>query len=165
MLSVTEKIEDNAAGNLQQNILKSFAQYYSEELSEKVIRDMDLNAEKCLSTGGNVALDFRVGEDKKFPINEEEAPIVRYIFKSYANGMTIKEITDNLNAQGFKTSRGAKFNKSSLRTLLQNKRYIGIYTYKGTEIPNGMPRIIPDELFYNVSSSSVFKVLSSVSSG
>ena len=150
LLSATEKFEDNAAGNLQRNILKSFAQYYSEELSEKVIRGMNLNAEKCLSTGGNIALGFRVGEDKKFHINKEEALIVRYIFESYANGMTIKEITDNLNAQGFKTSRGAKFNKNSLRTLLQNKRYIGIYTYKGKETPNGMPRIIPDELFYKV---------------
>ena len=150
LLSATEKFEDNAAGNLQRNILKSFAQYYSEELSEKVIRGMDLNAEKCLSTGGNVALGFRVGEDKKFYIDEEEALIVRYIFESYANGMTVKEITDNLNAQGRRTSRGAKFNKNSLRTLLQNKRYIGIYTYKGKEIPDGMPRIISDELFYKV---------------
>lgn len=37
-----------------------------------------------------------------------------------------------------------------MRTLLQNKRYIGIYTYKGKEIPDGMPRIISDELFYKV---------------
>ena len=64
--------------------------------------------------------------------------------------MTVKEITDNLNAQGCRTSKGAEFNKNSLRTLLQNKRYIGIYTYKGKEIPDGMPRIISDELFYKV---------------
>ena len=150
LLSATERFEENAAGHLQRNILKSFAQYYIEELSEKVTRGMDLNAEKCLSTGGNIALGFRVGEDKRFYIDEEEALIVRYIFESYANGMTIKEITDYLNEQGCRTSTGAKFNKNSLRTLLQNKRYLGIYTYKGTEIPNGMPRIISDELFYKV---------------
>ncbi len=150
LLSATERFEDNAAGHLQRNILKSFAQYYIEELSEKVTRGMSLNAEKCLSTGGNVALGFRIGEDKKFHIHEEEALIVRYIFESYASGKTVKEITDYLNSQGCRTSRGAEFNKNSLRTLLQNKRYIGIYTYKGTEIPDGMPRIIPDELFYKV---------------
>lgn len=71
LLSATEQFEDNAAGHLQRNILKSFAQYYSEELSEKVVRGMDLNAEKCLSTGGNIALGFRVGEDKRFYIDEE----------------------------------------------------------------------------------------------
>lgn len=34
--------------------------------------------------------------------------------------------------------------------MLQNKRYIGIYTYKGTEKPGGIPRIISDELFTKV---------------
>ena len=34
--------------------------------------------------------------------------------------------------------------------MLQNKRYIGIYTYKDKEIPGGMPRIISDDLFYKV---------------
>ena len=34
--------------------------------------------------------------------------------------------------------------------MLQNKRYIGIYTYKGTETPDMAPRIISDELFYRV---------------
>ena len=42
------------------------------------------------------------------------------------------------------------FNKNSLRTILQNKRYIGIYTYKDKEIPDGIPRIIDDDLFYKV---------------
>lgn len=34
--------------------------------------------------------------------------------------------------------------------MLQNKRYIGIYTYKGHEIPGKIPRIITDELFEKV---------------
>ena len=55
-----------------------------------------------------------------------------------------------MNAHGCKTSTGSIFNKNSLRTILQNKRYIGIYTYKGKEIPNGMPRIISDDLFNQV---------------
>ena len=55
-----------------------------------------------------------------------------------------------MNNQGVKTSRGVPFNKNSLRKLLQNKRYIGIYTYKDKEIPGGMPRIVPDDLFYQV---------------
>ena len=34
--------------------------------------------------------------------------------------------------------------------MFRNKRYIGIYTYKDTEIVGGMPRIIDDGLFYRV---------------
>ena len=33
---------------------------------------------------------------------------------------------------------------------MKNKRYIGIYTYKGKEIPGGIPPIISDELFEKV---------------
>ncbi|MGF7049668.1 hypothetical protein J2T13_004189 [Paenibacillus sp. DS2015] len=47
-------------------------------------------------------------------------------------------------------TRGVAFNKNSLRGMLKNKRYIGIYTYKGTETKDGLPRIISDELFYQV---------------
>ena len=34
--------------------------------------------------------------------------------------------------------------------MLTNQRYIGTYLYKGKETPNGMPRIIDDDLFYRV---------------
>lgn len=68
----------------------------------------------------------------------------------YADGKTITEITTYLNAQGQTTSKGLPFNKNSLRTMLRNKRYIGVYIHKNKEIPDGMPRIISDELFYKV---------------
>ncbi len=68
----------------------------------------------------------------------------------YADGKNVTGITRQLNAEGLKTSRGAKFNKNSLRTILQNRRYIGIYTYCDQETPEQMPRIISDELFYKV---------------
>ena len=42
------------------------------------------------------------------------------------------------------------FNKNSLHRLLRNRRYIGYYIYKGVETPNGMPRILEDELFERV---------------
>ena len=45
---------------------------------------------------------------------------------------------------------GNEFNKNSLNRILRNKRYIGVYTYRGTEIPDGLPRIISDDLFYEV---------------
>lgn len=123
------------------------AEYYSAELGQKIRRGMDLNAEKCLCTGGGRALGFKI-VDKHFYIDEDTAPIVVKIFEMYASGKSVVEICDTLNAQGYKTSTGAAFNKNSLRKMLQNKRYIGVYTYKGEETPGGMPRIVSDELFF-----------------
>lgn len=79
-----------------------------------------------------------------------KAPLVRMIFEMYADGRKVTEIVERMNSMGYRTAHGARFNKNSLHTILKNKRYIGTYTYKGTEIPNSMPRIISDELFNKV---------------
>lgn len=150
VLSAKENISDDASGILIESVLEGMAEYYSAELAQKIRRGMDINGEKCLSTGGNVALGFKVDSGKHFQIDEEKAPIVREIFEMYANGKTVAEITAEMNERHILTSRGGQFNKNSLRTMLRNKRYIGVYTYKGKEIPNGVPRIIDDELFYQV---------------
>ncbi len=149
VLSARENITDDASGILVEGLLESMAEYYSAELSQKIRRGMDLNAEKCLCTGGGRALGFKI-IDKHFYIDEDTAPIIKEIFQKYASGQTVVQICDSLNARGLKTSTGSMFNKNSLRVILKNKRYIGIYTYKGNETPGGMPRIIDDELFYKV---------------
>lgn len=149
VLSARENITDDASGILVEGLLEAMAEYYSAELGQKIRRGMDLNAEKCLCTGGGRALGFKI-VDKHFYIDEDTAPIVVKIFEMYASGKSVVEICDTLNAQGYKTSTGAAFNKNSLRKMLQNKRYIGVYTYKGEETPGGMPRIVSDELFFKV---------------
>lgn len=150
VLSARENITDDASGILVEGLLESMAEYYSAELSQKIQRGMSLNAEKCLSCGGQIPLGFKVAPDKHFIIDEETAPIVQRVFESYAAGQTVQEICDTLNAQGYKTGKGAAFNKNSLRKMLQNKRYIGTYCYMDREIPDGMPRIVSDELFERV---------------
>ena len=150
VISVTENISDSPEGVILESVLEGFAEYYSLQLSENIKRGMNVNAQKCLCTGGGVALGYRVDENKRFQIDEATAPVVRKIFDMYAGGCTVAEIVTYMNERGIKTSRGALFNKNSLHTMLRNKRYIGIYTYKGTETPGGMPRIIDDDLFYQV---------------
>ena len=148
VLSVRENISDDASGVLMEALLEGMAEYYSVELSQKIRRGMDINAEKCLCTGGNVALGFYVDSEKHFQINPSTAPVVQKIFEMYVGGKTMAEIIRYLNAQHIKTSYGNEFNKNSINRILRNKRYIGVYTYRGTEIPNGLPRIISDDLFY-----------------
>lgn len=150
VVSVRENISDDASGILMEAVLEGMAEYYSAELAQKVKRGMDINASKCLYTGGLPSLGFFIDKDKKFQIDPKTAPLAQQIFEMYAAGQTVKQITDYMNGLGFKTSKGAAFNKNSLRDLLRNKKYIGTYVYKGKETPNGIPRIISDELFYQV---------------
>ena len=150
VLSARENISDDASGVLMEAVLEGMAEYYSVELSQKIRRGMDINAEKYLSTGGNVALGFYVDDKKRFQIDPNTAPVVKRIFEMYASGHSMADIIRYLNANHVRTSYGNAFNKNSINRILRNKRYIGIYTYRGTEIPDGLPRIICDDLFYEV---------------
>ena len=53
VISARENISDDASGILVEGVLESMAEYYSAELSQKIRRGMDINAEKCLSNGSN----------------------------------------------------------------------------------------------------------------
>ena len=108
------------------------------------------NVIKGKTTGGNIALGYRIGADKRFEIVEEQAVIVRKIFQMYAEGSTFAEIITELNSMGLKTSRGNPYNKSSISRILSNERYIGRYTIKGIDEVAECPRIIDDELFKTV---------------
>lgn len=149
VISAREAIADDASGIIVESVLEGMAEYYSVELAQKVTRGMKINAEKCLSNGGTTPLGYKI-VDRRYVIDEEKAPIVREIYTKYANGWSIKDICDSLNERQIRTAQGAKFNKSSLHTMLKNRKYLGIYIYKDIEVVGGMPRIIDDDLFQKV---------------
>ncbi len=142
-------------------VIRSVNKYYSDELSVKVKRGMDLNADKCYYNGGSVPLGLKLKvveelngpfgkkiKKKKYVIDEEKAPIVKKIFDMYINDHTMFDIIRYLNAQHLKTSQNKEFNKNSIRTILTNKKYIGIYSYNGEETKGGIPSIIEEDVFY-----------------
>ena len=108
VLSARENISDDASGVLMEAVLEGMAEYYSVELAQKIKRGMDINAEKCLSTGGNVALGFKI-EDKRIVIDPITAPVVVKIFEMYVTGSTMADIIRYLNANHIKTSYGNEF--------------------------------------------------------
>ena len=127
-------------------VLEGMAEYFSTELSQKVKRGMVLTAQKCEFTGSGVPLGYKIVA-KKFAIDEETAPIVKRIFEMYLSGNTMADIIRHLNENSIKTSKGNPYNKNSIRTILTNRRYIGIYKYADIEIPGGVPQIIDNSTF------------------
>ncbi len=102
VVSATENIPDNSFGIIIEALINGTNASYSVELAEKVKRNMDLNADKCLSNGGYTPLGYKLERinpkeeksKKRIVINEETAPIVQEIFTKYANGWRIKDICD-----------------------------------------------------------------------
>lgn len=145
VISAKENISDDASGILMESVLEGMAEYYSVELSQKVKRGMAINGEKCLYNGGYIEIGLKVDkESRKYQIDEETAPIVRKMFEMYRSGSTIAQIMKYLE------SIGITYTKGRIRNVLENKKYIGTYTYKGKETPNVIPPIIDNELFEDV---------------
>ena len=149
VLSAMEHISDDPTGGLMETILEGFAQYYSDELSQKINRGLIDNAEKAI-VNGVVPLGFRRGADGHAEIVPDEAEIVREIFRRVNEGEQLIRIVEDLNRRGVKTKTGREWNKSSFNKLLANEKYIGVYRYKGIVHEHGFPEIVSPDLFYAV---------------
>ena len=144
-----QTIPDGAEGIILESVLEGMAEYYSENLSRNVKRGMNENALQCKVTGG-LCLGYRKGKDDKYEIDPVGAKIVQEIFQLYATGMSATQIIKHCNERGYKTVRSRPFTRNSLRTILQNRKYIGVYEYEDVVIEGGIPPIIKKELFDRV---------------
>ena len=138
---VMEPIPDGAAGVLTEGMLEAIAQWYSENLSENVIRGLTDNANKCLYNGAHI-YGYSCGPDQHYIINEAEACVVRQIFKLYTSGRSMASIARNLNDAGQRTEKGKLFTLNKIYNILHQERYIGVYLWSDIRIPGGMPVII-----------------------
>lgn len=150
VVSATETIAEDSTGILLESLLEGYAEFYSAELGEKVRRGLTENALKGKANGGYVAYGYTVDNDRRFQIDPVTAPIVLEVFKSYANGMTIKQIVDSLNERGIKNSRGSNFTINIVTNMLKNRRYIGEYSFGEIVLPDSVPVIISQKLFDRV---------------
>ena len=149
IVSVTETFSDGPEGVILEGLLESLAEYYSLNLSENISRGMYDSALQRKYLGKKM-LGYRKGPDGCYEIDPDTAPIVRRIFTEYHEGKLPAEIVEDLNRDGFRTSRGQSFNKNSLYRIISNEKYTGMYRYKDIEDPEGIPPIISRELFESV---------------
>ena len=174
--SVLENLDGSPESQILESLLEGMAAYYSQNLSRESLKGQLENAHKCIHTGGFPPLGYDVDkESRAYVINEKEAEIVRYIFSQYAEGTGYNKIIAHLNDQGFHSKQGRPFGKNSLKDLLQNRKYMGIYTFnmrfkrnvagKRTSqfkseddwicIKGGMPAIVDEDTFQKVQTQLV----------
>ena len=150
VVSATEVISEGAEGIILESVLEGYAEYYSADLSEKVIRGRKENALKCKFNGGTLPIGYVIDEEQHFQIDPLTAPFVLDVFRKYDKGATMKELRDWLNDSGVRNTRGQPLNFNSIQHMLKNRRYIGEYQYRDIIIPDGIPAIVPEDLFDRV---------------
>lgn len=146
VISAMETISDGPEGIILESMLEGYAEYYSAELSQKVIRGMTENALKAKYNGGSMTFGYTIDKDRHFQPDPETSPIVKDIFQRYAGGESVKSILNSLITTGFK-NKGKKPTYSFITNMLKNRRYLGEYRFKYTIVENAFAPLVTKEIF------------------
>lgn len=108
-------------------IMSCFAQAESESISKNVswgVRQSFKNGNVPIKY--KTLLGYKKGADGLPEIVPEEAEIVRLIYRSYLDGMSLKQIADTLNSRGLRTKhKNASWQIEIVKSILVNEKYSG----------------------------------------
>ena len=149
VVSAMENITDSPEGIILEGLLESMAEYYSANLSQNTKRGKRETAAKGFWNGGHAPLGYKI-VDRKLVSDEKTAPIVRYIFEQYAQGVTKAAIIRELERKGVRSYYGNPLTYSSFNSVLRNQAYIGKSTYKGEVVEGLSEPLIDEKLFWKV---------------
>ena len=149
LVSAMENIPDTPEGIILESLLEGMNQYYSAELSQKILRGLNESYLKGHTTGGMRTYGYNI-ENKKASINEFEAEIIREIFTKFANGQTGKSIANSLIERGIRTDTGHYIDAKKLYKIIENPKYVGKVKHGDTIYTNIYPAIVDEETWNKV---------------
>ena len=163
LVSATENIDHTPAGRLMHGMLATFAEYYSRNLANEVLKGLTEKAKRG-GTPGRARIGYlntpeqlpQGGEVRTVVIDRERAPIIRWAFETYATGLYgVADIALLLEARGLRTRgdrrRGPQpLSISGVHNMLSCPYYTGIITYRGKHYPGRHEPIISQDLFDRV---------------
>ena len=150
LVSATEIISAGPEGIILESVLEGYAEYYSADLSEKVVRGMTENALKGIYNGGTIPFGYMIDETRHYQPDPLLAPYVEQTFQKYADGATMTDLRDWLKAHNIKNSMGGEMSYNTIQRMLSNRRYIGELRLRDVVQPNAIPALVSEELFNKV---------------
>jgi site-specific DNA recombinase len=164
-VSVTQQFNTTTSmGRLTLNVLLSFAQFEREVTSERIRDKIAASKRKGIWVGGTLPLGYEMN-DGKIAIVEEEAELVRSIFRRYLELGSVNELLRDLKERNIRTKTrllstgatrgGIPFGRGALYYLLSNHFYIGEVKYKNEILPGEQPPIMDRALFEAVRHKSL----------
>ena len=133
----------------------SFAQFEREIIGER-IRDKKLaTARQGKYIGGQPKLGLDI-VDRRYVINEDEAKLVRRIFKLLLELESCRKVAEKLNAEGIRTKRyktktgkefgGSRFSGRNVYDIVTDQKYLGKIVHKGIAYDGEHKAIVTQEL-------------------
>jgi site-specific DNA recombinase len=156
--SCSEKFDTSTpVGRMTLQLLGSIAEFER----NTIIENVKLGLREFARKGGKSSAVFgydNVG--KSLIISENEAKIVRLIFRLYTEGaMNFSAIARHLNSLGYRTKRGREYRSSSIAYIIRNPVYIGINRHSMNtaceySVQGSHPAIIGSELWSKAQSKN-----------
>jgi site-specific DNA recombinase len=164
-VSVTQQFNTTTSmGRLTLNVLLSFAQFEREVTSERIRDKIAASKRRGLWVGGTLPFGYEM-KDGKIAIVEEEAELVRSIFRRYLELGSVNELLRDLRERNIRTRTkqlstgatrgGIPFGRGALYYVLSNHFYIGEVKYKNEILPGEQPPIMDRALFEAVRQKSL----------
>jgi DNA invertase Pin-like site-specific DNA recombinase len=125
--------EDFAEGGEFTNIYRALIQFVAEQerknIALRTSKGRSIKAQCGGYSGGRVPYGYSVKEGV-LVINDNERPIVEFIFQETSNGTSMLAITDKLAKAGYVTRKGRGFQVSTIKSIIENEPlYRGMYKY------------------------------------
>ncbi len=120
----------NAMGEAMLKIILVFAELERNMTSERVSMVMMSRANDGIWNGGKTPFGYSYDkESKQFSILEAEAAIVLKIFDMYESMQSLVAVSRSLNGSGIRQRSGKAWSPVTVRGILVNPFYAGIYRY------------------------------------
>ncbi|WP_242274958.1 recombinase family protein [Bacillus cereus group sp. BfR-BA-01445] len=127
IISVEEGYDSIKAGknDMAFELWSLFSAQYSRTLSSSITAALAVKVRRGEHIG-KVPYGYN-RENQKLAINEEEAKVVRMIYKWYLDGFGYKKITNELNRLGIKSKTKKNWQMTSIQRILKNSIYKGTF--------------------------------------
>jgi site-specific DNA recombinase len=163
LISATENIDHTPAGRLMHGMLATFAEYYSRNLANEVLKGATEKAKRG-GTPGRVPLGYLNirepqaggGEVRTVIIDPDRGRIITWAFETYATGLySLTDMVLLLEARGLHSLGNRRYgprplNLSRVHVLLSNSYYIGVVSYRGKQYPGRHEPLVSQETFDKV---------------
>ena len=141
-------------------MLASFAEYYSRNLANEVLKGATEKAKRG-GTNGRAPLGYlnsreqlpQGGEVRTVVIDQERGPLIQWAFETYATGlyslndMVLLLEASGLRSRGDRRRRPQPLNAARVHELLSCVYYTGTVTYRGKHYPGRHEPLINHELY------------------
>lgn len=133
-----------ADGEFRATMITGIARFEVRGKAERTVRANQQRREHGIPITSSRVLGFT---QDGMNLVEDEAEAVREAFDAFHAGVSAGQIGRDLNAAGYRTSKGKEFGFESVRYLLTNARYAGLIRHHdtGKVYPGNFPAIVSED--------------------